>query len=364
MAHGLTYRKHYVDLLISHKQNDLTIKKIKENKYLQTILLPRLNLHPYVNGKILRGLIACLYILIGNYDVIHVFESVQFESNLPLILCMILNKKVVLDIDEEWQASLPYIKSKGLIHKYIYWCDVNLVKKFSHLVVTSDYLLQKYTRLGVPCVLKIINGTENTNRKKISQPNARKKFPIANSEKMILSIGNTFAGQRAILLYETFFELYKLDSSIKLYTNINLVKTLKENGYSKKVDSNVINNITNTGYLSNKQLALYLAATNLTLFVSGSENSEKACYPIRIGTYLSANKVIAINQVPTETFNSLKPYNCTISGSTAKDLALNIHNYFINICWQKKLQLNTYKAKKKLCWNNLAKQLNIFYQTL
>ena len=94
----------------------------------------------------------------------------------------------------------------------------------------------------------------------------------------------------------------------------------------------------------------------------GNSPGEKACFPVRIGTYLNGERVIATNKTETELYNVLSAYDCAIIGDNAKDLAQKIIHFFDNQQERKRLEKNLLKAKKELSWDRLTDQLIKFYE--
>jgi len=362
MARALAKRGDLVDLLISSKENSLTIKKAREIKNLTVYQLPRINFHQFVNGKIFRGLLACFFILFKNYDLIHVFESNQFESILPLVLCKMTGKKVVLDIDEEWLDSF-LCKMNKLMAIYIRFCDTFLATKFDYLTVTSEHLVKKFRRLEVKHVFKIINGVDLDQFVPMNKNKARKYLSISPQEKIILAMGNTYEGERAFLLFKTFEEILKKDKTVKLYFNLDPQIFWQKEKIKKNINKDIFSHIVHTGFinLKTKKGLAYLGAADLTLFLMGNTPSEKACFPVRIGTYLNGGKVIALNKTNTEAFQTLAKYHCLVSGEGPSEMAQEIVKFFKNEQKRRQLKKKVLRAKKELSWDNLIDGLLEFY---
>lgn len=361
LANALVEKGHSVDLLISSRENSLRIKKYSSRKGLTLYELPRLNLHQFINGKILRGLLACLFILFKKYDLIHIFEAVQFETNLPLLLCKLLNRKTVLDIDEDWLDSPIYHQSSPLIKKYLRYCDLTLTPKSKYLTVTSDYLVDKFTKLGAPHVLKIINGVDHDQFQTISRAKAREHLGISPSAKIILSFGNTYEDERAYLLLKTFEEVYKLDKTVKLYFNFNPEHFFYMDKIKNTINQKIFKNIITTGFIKQGMLPYYLGSCDLVLFLMGSSPAEAACFPIRIGSYLNGERVIATNQNQTEAYRTLQKYQCALVGKNPVEIAKKMMQFFRDESLRRQLEANVKIAKNKLDINYLINDLIDFY---
>jgi len=360
IARALAEKANNVDLLISSKNNLLTTKKEKETDHLSIYQLPRLNIHQFINGKILRGVIASFFIAFGKYDVIHIFEAVQPETNIPLIFCKLINKKVILDIDEEWMDNVMNQKGK-LMAAYMKYCDLKLTPRSDYLTVTSRYLVDKYRKLGVKNILKVINGVDLKQFTLMDKKEARRLLKIPQKEKVLLAFGNTFEGERAYLLLKTYQEIWNEDKRIRLYTNFDPRKFFKDKRIKKEISPKCINSINNLGYISNDKLPSYLVSSDLVLFLMGNRASERACFPVRIGTYLNGEKVIAMNITDTEACLTLKEMGCALLGNDTKQLAQLIILFLSTPTLQRKLTKKVLLAKQRLSWASISADLLRFY---
>jgi glycosyltransferase involved in cell wall biosynthesis len=361
LAKALAKKGHRVDLLISSKENSLMIKKKREKRNLDVYELPRLKIHYLLNGKILRGILACFFIVLGRYDVIHIFEAIQPETNLPLIFCKIIRKKVILDIDEEWSNCLFTQTTHRFLAAYTQFCDLKLSPRFEFLTVTSDYLVKKFKKLGVKNVFKIINGVDLDQFKPVSREKARKDLKINPQERMILSFGNTYLGERAYLLFKTFQAALKRDKSLQLY--FNAPHPFRHHPkIEKEITAQTLKNVVITGYLGKKRLPSYLGACDLTMFLTEDTPGERACFPVRIGSYLNGERVIVINQTETEAYQSLARQNCVVTGKNPVEIANQIMRFFNDQDFRRQLETNVKRARKNLSWDKLTDKLVKFYR--
>lgn len=360
MARALAKKGHCVDLLISSRETSFFVKKENKTLNLSVFKLPRFGFLD--NGRILRGIMACFFVIFRKYNIVHIFESVQFETNIPLVLCKVLRKKVVLDIGDDWLDSPTYHGSNWAIRRYIRFCDLKLPAKFNFLTVTSEFLKNKYNSLGKKNILKIVNGVDLSQFKSMSKEKAREALGIPSKDKIILSFGNTYEGGRAYLLLKTFEHIYNLDNSIKLYFNMDPNNYLNDSRIKEGINRNVFENIKVTGYITKEKLAEYLGASDVILFLTGSRDAEKACFPIRIGTYLNGERVIAIDKTDNEAYNTLARYNCVLSGEGPQAIAKKVIDFFNDELLRHKLEENVVIAKKELSWDNLILELLEFYK--
>ena len=289
-------------------------------------------------GKILTGIRNAFLVALENSDVVHVFELVQPESMLAVITAKLLRRKLVLDVGDEWTLSPTSLHSRAPVSYYIRFLDLYFASKFRFLTVTSDYLRNKYVSPNengrTKYILKLINGVNKDEYEPVPKRVARKTLGFSDKDKIILAFGNTYGGQRQELLDET-CEFIRLSNP-----EIQIIKNR---------------------YLDERHLPLYVGACDLFLFPTGDSACERACFPIRVGTYLNGERVIATDETPTEFHNTLKPYNCLLTGKNPLDLALNIVCFFYDIRLREYLEKNTLKAKESLGWNRLIGDLEHFY---
>ena len=282
-------------------------------------------------NKILAGIKNCLPVLFDKYDIIHIFELVQPETLFAGLLSLVLRKRIILDIGDEWldspQLRLRHPIAFFLITLFYYFG----FRHFPKITTTSDYL---YFRIK-KSALKLINGVNTREFSPISRTKARRELKIPLDAKLLLSFGNTFEGSRKELLEETYYWIKTFDKSVQLISN---------------------------RYFNKKKLALYLGACNMMLFPTTDCPNEQACFPIRIGTTLNAGRVIGMLDVDTEACNTLKSYNCLVVGGYPYGLAYKVVEFLNDNEKQVRMENNVLKAKKELDWDNLIKPLEKFYK--
>jgi hypothetical protein len=351
-----------VDLLVGGK-SDFTwkIKKTKVNNNLNLYELPRINLHFFLNGRILRGIIALCFGLFRKYDIIHACVPVQLESNIPAFFLKILGKKVVMDWDDYWEKSAIFGEYK-IMKKYVAFCEKRAPKFFGNMVVVSDFLKKLSEKRGAKRVLKLINGVNEDQFKVYSRKEGREKLKLEKDGKYLITFGNTYTNDRAYLLFKTVERICSLDSSIRLMFNFDPYKVFEEQKLEKRVDKNCLKNVINVGYIQQSDQGYYLGASDATIFLMNDADNERACFPIRIGSYLNGEAVIITNDVNSEAGNLLKKYDCAVIGKDIEDVAQKTITYFSDPLLRKKLKENVIIAKQELSWNKIIDCLIEFYQ--
>lgn len=356
---GLSQNGVKVDLLVTSKSKfSLAIKKSKINKNLILYELPRVYINFYINGRIFRGIIATFFGLSKKYDIIHAAMPMQFESNIPAIILKLLGKNIVIDWDEIFEVTF---NPNYFVNKYIHFCEHRLPPFFKNYCVTSDLLAKYCYQRGTTNVIKIINGFDPLEYNPKNKLLYRNRLGLDTKTKYIFAYGNTFGANRPYKFFKTFEHIVKLDPSIKLLCNFNPHDIYQRDHLEGKINPNIFSNIINLGYITNKE---YLYTSDIALFLSGDGLSEKANYPIRIGSYLGSNLIIAINDDDTEVSNSLKDKGIAIMSRSLKDLAQKTVD-FLNQQETQKKYLNKIKTvKKDFSVNILTKDLVKFYQSI
>jgi len=290
-------------------------------------------------SRLKTGLEYLWHVMRLKYDVVHLFEIVQPENALAGILCLLLRRNVVLDVGDDWDYALTTFPKRHPLRfcffLYLRFFDHLILRHFVKLTATSTFLLGKYSSCRVSgCGVKLINGINFNEFEPFTRSEARKELGIAKDARLMLSFGNTFGGDRQRLLTELVREIKTRDAGIHF---------LPQRRYE------------------GRQMALWLAATNIILFPTGNGFNEQACFPIRVGTILNAERVIATDTYHTEFHDTLKPYDCMVQGWCMSDLADKVVKFLNNPHAHKYYEENVRKAKKDLGWNKLIGALEELY---
>lgn len=350
-----------VDLLVASKESfSFQIKRTVIQKGLVQYELPRYNLHFFFNGRILRGLIAFLFGIFRRYDIIHACVPVQLESNIPAFLLKILGKKVVMDWDDYWEGSTIYGEYKFMKY-YVAFCERYAPVFFENIVVVSEFLKKLSEQRGAKKVLKLINGVNSNQFLVHNREEGRKRLNLDLSGTYLLTFGHTYINDRAYLLFKFFEKIYQRNPDIKLLFNYDAEKIFDEQKLEGRIDRSCIRNIINVGYIDQENLGYYLGATDAVIFLMGNADNERACFPIRIGSYLNGEAIIIINDTNSEASNVLKQFNCAIVETDIDVLVDKTINLLNDIQMQLRLKQQVKNAKQKLDWKNMIDELIEYY---
>lgn len=361
---SLSKRGIFVEMLVSSNKNfQLSIRKTQINENFYQYELPRINTRTLANGRLIRAFIGLLFGIFKRYDVIHVCVPTQLEANIPSFFLKLLGKKIVMDWDDYWIGS-PIFEGKDLIQKYNNFCETRAPQFYENMIVVSDFLENLAKKWGAKNTLKLINGVNTSQFKTHTRDEGIEKLKLDKNKKYLLSFGNTYANDRARLLFKAFENIYNIDPSVYLLFNFDPYKIAKEQKLEDKVNVNCFKNIINVGYINQEDLGYYLGACEAAILLQGSSEDEIACFPIRIGSYLNGESVIIMNDVNSEAGNTLKNNSCAIIEKDIRYLAEKTVEFLNNEEIKKALKNNVIKAKQNLSWDNLINELIIFYKKI
>lgn len=361
---NLSKKKIKVDLLCAAEaQYQYGIKKTIINKYFTQYELPKFYYHFFLNGRILRGVLGIWFGLTGNYDIIHAAVPVQLESNIPAFFLKLFGKKVVMDWDDYWEGSSIYGGYK-IMKDYVAFCEQKAPKFFNHIVVVSEFLKQKAEKRGAQHVLKLINGVNKEQFIPHKKVESRKKLGLSQTGKYLITFGNTYINDRALLLFKVLERIIKAEPNVKLLFNLDPKKIIETEHLEKKINMKILDNIITVGNISQQDQGYYLGAADGVIFIMPDTDAERACFPIRLGSYLNGEAVIILNDINSEASNSLKPYNCAIIEKDLDKLADRTIEFLRKPELQKKYSEQVLKAKEGLSWEKKIDELIAFYQKI
>lgn len=351
-----------VDLLISSDQKYFfKITRQKFDKNLTIFILPRLYFNFYITGRILRGIIASFFSLFGKYDIIQASSIVQLESNIPLSIAKLFGKNVVYSWEDIWTENNTGFNQ--YVRRYLEFWENHSPRIFKNVQCISQILINKAKNLGAVNTVKILNGTDPGYFCPAKKASLR-KLKLDPKFKYLLIFGNTYGEQRLYLTLLTFKKILVLHPQTKLITNYDLKKLLTAFPHITKIYSETSKQIINTGYIPDNLLPYYQSASDATIFIMGNNLNEKACFPVRMSKFISAESIIIINENHSETTAVLKKYSCAIIDSDLDQLAQKTVDFFRDPKIRKKLHQGTVIAKKELSWDNLVLPLISFYEQI
>ncbi len=230
------------------------------------------------------------------------------------------------------------------------------------MVVISDFLENKARRWGAKKVLKMINGVLRDEFEIKDVAASYEKLKLDKNKKYLLAIGGTHSRDRTRLLFDLLERLLQLDPAVRLICNFDPPKQIEEQGLAGKVSDNCLKNTIGLGYISHSDLEYCLSICQAAVFLQGETEDELACYPVRIGSYLSREKAIIMNDVGSEAGNTMKKYGCAIISKDLSVLAKKAVAFLNHKQWQKEVEKKTKAAKNDLSWDKQSEKLIEFFK--
>ena len=360
---ALSRKGFQIDLLLpSNKKFFLKIKKTIINKNLTMYELPRFYLHFFIQGRILRGIIATLFGIFKKYDIIHAAMPVEFESNIPSLILPIFGKKIVMDWDDRFEDGV-FSKNK-ILHFYIKLCEQGMPKVIENYCVANSVLGDLAKEYGANNIISIINGVNTDQVEVLDKKESRKKIKLDDNTKYLLTFGNTFSKERIFLLFKTLNYIFALDKDTKIICTLDPNKILENKKIKKFFNPKYLDRFIDVNYIQPKDLGLYLSACDASVFIAGDDPKEKVCFPIRIGTYLCGESIIVMNDVGSEVNKILEKYNCTVVDKDLEKLAVKTIKMLYSPTIQSDLKKKVKLAKKELSYDNLVTDLIDYYKKI
>lgn len=166
------------------------------------------------------------------------------------------------------------------------------------------------------------------------------------------------------MLFKVFERILKNDPEVKLLFNLDAKKIIHEEKIEKKINMKILKKIITVGQIPQEDQGYYLAAADAVIFIMPDTDAERACYPIRIGSYINGEAVLILNDINSESSNSLKPYDCAIIDANLIKLGDRASDFLNNPSLQKKMKVNVVRAKELLSWERKIDELIAFYKKI
>lgn len=287
--------------------------------------------------RILVGLGNAWKTITSNADIIHIFEFVLPETFFACLAAKLFRKHYIVDWGDEWETPITYGKVGSPRYHYLRFLHKHCIGLNRYYTATSDFLVSRLGLLscGSSEIKKVINGVNLEEFVPMSRQEARKLLGLSNDLHLLLSFGNTMGGERQNLLDQVFEEVNRLDKEVRFLSG---------------------------KYLDKHDLPIYLGAADIIVFPTGEHPCEKACFPIRVGTILNAERIIATDEGDTEFHKTIFPFDCVIHYKDINKLAFHIVYTLHDTDRFHKLEINVQNAKYALSWDKLTIPLIEYYE--
>ena len=358
----LARRGHEVDIVCASRKNfDLRIKSKVIEPNFRIVTLPRIRLHEYHTGHLLRALINSGLVMVKNYDILHSFTVAQPATGVPTFIARYFkNKPIVVDWDDAWEGGLAG-QHPSLIGRAISYLEREVPKLADTVTVVSGFLKDVSEKRGYKNVVKIPNGANVEDIKPLKKEASRKFLNIQPDIKILLSIGHTYTKSISLMLDAFTIALQRMPD-LKLYVVGNFGKQSED---IKKRFSAIKDNITFTGEQSFDMVKFYLAAADCLVLPMEDSVFEKARFPIRLGDYMAAGRPIISNAVGEVRHVLSKGCGITCLPDDVKGFS----DIMVRIIEDKRLQKETSSkaramAEAEYAWGILVQDLECVYKKL
>jgi len=356
---------HNITLVCASKSNfDLRIRTKAINNNFRIITLPRLKIHEYHTGHILRMLINSEIVILKDFDILHSFAVAQPSTGIPTVLCRLLKgKPVVVDWDDDWSDGL------GRYHPYPIWRAVSYLEKYipkmaDKITVASEFLKNKSLQYGYESkkIFKLPNGSNIDFIKPIDMSKARQYLGLKQEEPIILAMGHTYMESMDILL-KTYSKIAEINPRIKLYIIGRIGLTI--NKIKEKYPA-LVGLVNFFGEQTYERIPYFLSCANVLVLPMEDSPMESSRFPIRLGDYLASGRPIVSNAVG-EVKYVIESEGCglTCKPSDIDNFAKNILALLENVAMQSKLGIRArIAAEQRFSWQKISAILSGIYDHL
>lgn len=352
-----------VDMVVSSdKKFYLGIKRITVNPFFNIYILPRIYINLHIQGRVLRGLIAVIFGIIGKYDIVHVAMPQVPEGTIPAFILKLFGNIVVIDWDEMYENGV--YRNSRLTHLYIIFFENICPKVFKYYTTGTDRLGEIVLKRGGVSYCRLINGVNLSELTVSSKNKAIRLLHLDVKTRYLLSFGSTFTGFRVYLLFKTFNEINKLDPAIKFLVTFNPVTTLRDNGFADKFPDSLLRNVIDIGKPRLSDLGLYMSATEATVLIMEDTDLARSVYPTRASYYLLGESVMILNDNQSDLNKILRPYRCSIMAKDIRVLARKAVDALNHPVKYRQLKQNVKLAKSDLSMDNIIKPVINYFKEL
>lgn len=352
---------HEVTVYFRGERGRLTSISTVSEENCRFVELPRISF-PFFTKAVSATIIVAL-ILLRRPDIVHVFASVHPEHLAAIATCRLIGLKCVVDWDDLWTDS-PLCHARGsVVRRYLKWSESFGPRFATAVTVVSDFLESKARHLTRRPILKVPNGVWRKQFTLWERCAARQALGIPQGRLVVLAFGNSYLQGRGKLLIECADAILRSRLDAEIIVNVDPLQMWREDGEGQAPPI-TLPAIRCVGQIAPADLGKYLAAADFVLFPTTDSPGERACFPIRLGTYLNGECPIATNSVPTEAAGLVERYGCGILGTSPSELAAKIEFVAADEVRMEALRGGVRRAKEDLDWEKLVKQLEGLYTTV
>ncbi len=297
-------------------------------------------------------------------DVLHIFTSVHPENVAAILTCKIFFRQYILDWDDFWQDTGYFRHGSRTVRWYLRTAEEKGAQWATAVTVASDFLLDQARELKCRQVHKLPNGCPNGYAQAIPRDEARRVLQLPSEALVLFAFGNGFAHGRALLLLECVHHLSSLSPSLTVLTNVDPMVHLwgaAREGPHPPPPSELCARFRSVGHIPDRDIGLYLGASDFAAFLVCDVPAERSCSPIRITAYLGGECPIATTNVPTEARRLVATYGCGVIGRDPAEVAQRIAAAYHDRALWRNMKAGACQARESLNYEAIARELLAFY---
>jgi len=355
----------------SGRNFDFLIRHRFINNHFSLTTLPRFKYGRFFTGQLWRMFLSVFQVLFYKYDILHAFTVAQPQIGIPAWFAKkVRGKKLVVDWDDLWGGGFAD-EHPFPVRNVLTWFEANIPRYADKITYVSEFISTRLQQLEYPinkCVkIPNANGMDININAFIKNNNflsGRKKLGLTEQASLIVSVGNTYVYETQELMCRTIDWLHKKSSDIKLVLvgRVQIDPTLRKKYRSLFREKTIIL----AGIMDFNKIADFCKPADLLLLPMSNTNLEKARFPMRLGDYLRANRVIVSNAVG-EVLYILKKYKSGVCADPVDpvDLGRKILQTFNSPEKSDRYKLGATKAwREEFNWPYITSKLITVYNTL
>ena len=244
---------------------------------------------------VVRPFLATAYMLFCKYDIVHAFAVADILTALPVVVARICKQKPVFVDWDDWYSGDGigrYRPFPLIMVPLTSFLEKKVPKVAKRVTAVSTFLVDKYKAIGYSpdSIFEVPNGCDTSGIQVLDRTACRRELHIPTDANVLMYIG--WAHHSFKRLLTSFAALNS--PGVLLYCVGEFSSSENDLGDISTVQSS---SIVFTGYVSYSDLPKYLGAADAVLLPMDDTSVERARWPIRLGDYLAAGRLIVSNPV-------------------------------------------------------------------
>lgn len=311
---------------------------------------------------------------VSKYDVLFLYDSPSIPALLLIRFCKLLNKKVVLELNEYPYATAgSRVTRIKRVNQFLKWFTLKLVLPSTDGIVCISDALEHVVHKNAPItgVLKvpILIGDEKESIKEFKLVDDI----IAKNEKYIFHAGSLSIQKDGIIKMVSAFAKAANSLKIKgiklniLLTNKNTQKEVWHNITANLKNNNLSDHLIITGFLSEAELNYCLQNAAVLVINKPITNQNKYNFPTKVGDYLNSKTpvVIAAKGLELNNYITNGKEAIVVGPDDVDEMSRNITNLLLDSNENKKIGMKGQScAQKNFHYSAHSRNIKTFFSNL